>query len=234
MRNFSNLYIFTYASVLVIIVAAILSFTAIKLKPIQNKNIEIKKKQDILSSIDIKSDVENAEELYDKFITKSFTVNSKGEEKQGDAFNTNLKAELDKTPEKRKLPVFECNIDDGIKYIIPVLGKGLWGPIWGYIALNDDFSTIYGATFAHKAETPGLGAEIDQKWFQEKFKGKKIFDEQKNFKSIAVVKGGASPDDIHGVDAISGGTITSKALEETINKCLENYVNYLKIKAIKK
>jgi len=234
MRNFSNLYIFTYASVLVIIVAAILSFTAIKLKPIQNKNIEIKKKQDILSSIDIKSDVENAEELYDKFITKSFTVNSKGEEKQGDAFNTNLKAELDKAPEKRNLPVFECNIDDGIKYIIPVLGKGLWGPIWGYIALNDDFNTIYGATFAHKAETPGLGAEIDQKWFQEKFKGKKIFDEQKNFKSIAIVKGGASPDDIHGVDAISGGTITSKALEETINKCLENYINYLKIKANKK
>ncbi len=102
------------------------------------------------------------------------------------------------------------------KYIIPVRGKGLWGPIWGYVALNDDYNTIYGTVFANEKETPGLGAEISERWFQAEFNGKKLFNDTGDFVSIEVVKGGASPDNPHGVDAVSGGTITSKGLEKML------------------
>ncbi|MCF8296399.1 MAG: NADH:ubiquinone reductase (Na(+)-transporting) subunit C [Saprospiraceae bacterium] len=226
MKNYSNFYIFMYATVLVVIVAAILAFTAVTLKEPQEKNIEIKKKRDILSSISIESTVDDAEALYSKNITNTFIVKSNGEISEGDAFNIDLKTELAKTPEDMQLPLFECT-QNGIKrYIIPVLGKGLWGPIWGYISLEADLNTIYGATFAHKSETPGLGAEIDTKGFQAPFVGKTIFDESGKFVSIIIEKGGAKPGDNHAVDAISGGTITSKALEETIYKCLANYETY--------
>ncbi|HRW22050.1 MAG TPA: NADH:ubiquinone reductase (Na(+)-transporting) subunit C, partial [Bacteroidales bacterium] len=113
------------------------------------------------------------------------------------------------------------------KYIIPLSGKGLWGPIWGYIALNEDMTTVFGATFSHKSETPGLGAEIETDWYQQKFSEKKIFDENGDFVSIKVVKGGAPPDNIHGVDAISGGTITSNGLEDMLFDCLKLYEPYL-------
>ncbi len=221
-----------YATVLVVLVAALLAFTAVSLKPMQDKNIEIKKKQDILSSIGIESTPDIAEGLYSENITNTFIVKTNGEISEGDAFNINIKAEMEKDAAEMSLPMFECtkkgppNEKDTIVYIIPVLGKGLWGPLWGYIALEDDLNTIYGASFAHKAETPGLGAEIDQKWFQAPFVGKTIFDESGKFVSISVVKGGAKPDDNHGVDAISGGTITSVALEETIRESLVNYVTY--------
>ena len=107
------------------------------------------------------------------------------------------------------------------------LGRGLWGPIWGYISLNDDFNTVFGASFAHKSETPGLGAEIASAEFQEQFKGKKIFKD-KTFVSISVVKGGAKPSDPYEVDAVSGGTITSQGLENMIKDCLEGYQAFLK------
>ena len=216
-----------YATVLVVIVAAMLSFTAVKLKPLQDKNIEIKKKRDILSSIGIESTAENAEVLYDENISNTFIIKVDGGISEGDAFNINLKAELAKKESgEMNLPMFECTQDGAKKYIIPVLGKGLWGPIWGYIAIEDDCNTIYGASFAHKAETPGLGSEIDTKEFQKHFAGKQLFDKNGKFVSITIVKGGAEPDDMHGVDAISGGTITSKKLEETIRKCLFNYETY--------
>ena len=147
------------------------------------------------------------------------------------AFYIDLKTEIAKSSNEMNLPLFECtkkgkNNIDTLLYIIPVLGKGLWGPIWGYIALEEDLNTIYGASFAHKAETPGLGSEIDQKWFQAPFVGKTIFDKSGKLVSIIIEKGGAKPGDNHAVDAISGGTITSKALEETIKDCLTNYETY--------
>jgi Na+-transporting NADH:ubiquinone oxidoreductase subunit C len=126
------------------------------------------------------------------------------------------------------LPIFVYKDENGNKkYIIPVRGKGLWGQIWGYVAINDDLNTIYGAVFDHAKETPGLGAEINQDWFMNEFKGKKLFDDNGNFISIEVVKGGgADPADPHAVDAISGGTITSKGLEDMLKDSLAPYVNY--------
>ncbi len=226
MKSYSNFYIFIYSSVLVIIVATLLSFTAFKLKPRQEKNIEIKKEQDILASFGIISTAKEADTLFSKHVVRSFVINNKGDELDGDAFNIDLKEQMAKPTDERLLPIFKCKIDAGIIYTIPVWGVGMWGPIWGYIALEDDLNTIYGATFASESETPGLGAEIDSKPFQKPFKGKKIFDDSGKFVSIAIVKGGAPQGDIHGVDAISGGTITSLALEKTIFDCLDSYVTY--------
>jgi Na+-transporting NADH:ubiquinone oxidoreductase subunit C len=233
----SNKYTFLYAAVMVIIAAAILSTAAIVLKEPQQKNIEIEKKSNILTSVNKGLDAATAadktayiEAEYAKYITNSYIVNTKGEKVDGDAFTVDLHVESGVTDlSLRKLPVFECKDDDGsIKYVLPIRGKGLWGAIWGYVALEDDMNTIYGANFDHKGETPGLGAEINQSWFQAPFKGKKLFDESGKFVSIEVVKGGAAPDDIHGVDAISGGTITSKGLQAMLQDNLSLYVNFLK------
>ncbi len=239
MRNFSNLYIFGFASVLVVVVAALLSFVAEELKPLQERNVEIEKKLDILRSVDMTAGIDEAEnrsafieEMFDKNISESFVINSEGERVEGrNAFEIAkaLKVEMQLPVENRGLPVFVANNPkSGNKYIIPVLGKGLWGPIWGYVAINDDFNTLAGTVFAHSKETPGLGAEINTDWFMSEFSGKKLFDESGNFTSITVVKGGADPGDPHGVDAISGGTITSKGLEKMLWDCLNPYVNYFK------
>lgn len=237
----SNTYIFIYASVMVILVAAVLSFTAIQLKKPQTKNIEVEKKLDILKSVNLEGNYKEAgdkntyvESLYDKYITDSYVINSAGTKREEvKAFDVNLKQELAKPVEERNLPIFVCTHDNGQEnYIIPVLGKGLWGPIWGYVALEKDYNTIYGAVFAHKSETPGLGAEIDTKWFQAQFVGKKLFDNNNNFVSIEVVKGSAGPDNMHGVDGISGGTITSKALEAMLQDCLSSYEKYFKSKSM--
>jgi len=226
---FSNRYIFVYASVLVILVAIVLTIAAVQLKPFQDNNKRVEKMQNILSSLNIESNTKNAKQLYDKFIIKTNVINNKGEEKQGlKAFEVDLYYELKKKPEERSLPVYVAKLDKGDTiYVTQVRGKGLWGPIWGFISFKTDMNTIYGAYFDHKGETPGLGAEIDTKKFQSQFIGKKIFDEAGNFTSVKVIKGGAKPNDSHGVDAISGGTITSNGVTDMIKDCLSDYKEFL-------
>lgn len=228
MNKQSNTYTFLYAAVLVVVVAAVLSFVALQLKPRQKKNVEIEKKQSILKSVNIEATAENAEELYAKYITESFAVNNKGEKLEGvDAFYIDLKKELIKPEADRQLPVYICSNEGEQIMVFPLRGKGLWGPIWGYISLKGDKTTVFGATFDHQGETPGLGAEIATDKFQQPFKEKKIFNEEGKFVSIKVVKGGAG-DDIHGVDAVSGGTITSRGVEDMLNDCLNSYKAFLK------
>jgi Na+-transporting NADH:ubiquinone oxidoreductase subunit C len=170
---------------------------------------------------------ENTEELYDKYIKEGFVVNSEGNVIEGvDAFMVVVKNEQKKQLEQQYLPVFRAEPDDGEKVIIvPVEGKGLWGPLYGYVSLKSDMNTIYGTNFDHKGETPGLGAEINTSDFESQFRGKKLF-ENGNFISVKVLKGGADKNDPHGVDAISGGTITSKGLEKMIFDCLGKYNSY--------
>jgi Na+-transporting NADH:ubiquinone oxidoreductase subunit C len=239
MKSYSNTYIFIFSTVMVVLVAALLSFVAEKLRPIQERNVEIEKKQDILRSVgraQLAAEAEDKdtyiEQEYTEYITGSFVLDRNGSVKEGvDAFAVNLKAEQSRDPAEQSLPVYVyTNPDSSKKYIFPLRGKGLWGPIWGYISLDDDFATIYGAVFAHSKETPGLGAEIDQSWFQAQFKGLVIFDEQDNCVSVEVVKGGAPEGAPSAVDAISGGTITSKALERMMYDCLVNYEPYFKSK----
>lgn len=228
MKEFTNRYIFIFSAVMVIAVAILLSLAATLLQPRQLKNLEIEKKKSMLESIGIASTNETTEKLYDKYITESFVLNSAGELVQGvDAFKVELSIELKKPLDKQYLPVFRATADNGEKVLIlPVEGKGLWGPIWGYVSLKSDLNTIYGVTFDHKGETPGLGAEINTTGFESMFIGKTIYDSD-NFVSVGVIKGGAKKDDPHNVDAISGGTITSKGLQKMLFDCLGKYSDYL-------
>ncbi len=230
MRSYSNTYIFLFSVIMVVVVAAILSVAAMTLQPMQKKNIEINKKQNILTSINIESTADNAEGLYSKYILENYAVNSKGEIKEGvDAFKIDMKKELAKPLEERSLPVFVSSLEDTKQYIIPVYGKGLWGPIWGYVSLEDDLSTIFGANFAHKGETPGLGAEIETSEFQKQFFGKQIFDDLGKFVSISILKGGtANPNSKYEVDGVSGGTITSNGVDDMLKDCLSSYEPYFK------
>ena len=228
MKNFSNTYIFIFSIIMVVIVAVLLSMAAIELKPFQDKNIEVEKKQNILASIGIKSTVNDAVELYSRYITDSYVLNNKGEKQEGvDAFTVELKKELGKPASKRLLPVYVGTLENNVKaYVVPLRGQGLWGPIWGYISLQPDMNTVFGTIFDHQGETPGLGAEISTEWFQRPFIGKKLFSDSTEFVSIKVLKGGAKKDDPHAVDAISGGTITSKALQAMLDSCLMQYKPY--------
>lgn len=122
-------------------------------------------------------------------------------------------------------PVFECTKDNRTLYVCPMVGTGLWGPIWGYVALEADYTTIYGAKFDHKSETPGLGAEINTPFFQDKFNGQKL--NVGNSTLFSVLKGGA-PTNEHSVDGITGGTITSKGVDEMLNRTMPVYVRFLK------
>jgi len=230
---------------MVVIVAAVLSTAATLLKDKQLQNVKNEKMQAILASADIESTPEAAQELYDKYITEEWLINPSGEvtnvykagafEKGSDrAFDVNLKTQLYRKTKGEDFlsPLFVCKVDGETYYIIPLLGKGLWGPVWGNVALQSDFKTIKGVVFDHKGETPGLGAEIVFPIFTNPFIGKTIFDDEGKFTSIKVVKGGAiklpKAQQIHGVDAISGGTITSNSVNDMLFDCLENYVPYIK------
>ena len=226
-----NAYTFIYASVMVVLVAAVLSFAAMKLKAPQDRNVEIEKQQSILKSLNIDVSADKAEQVYKKTITDSYIVNTKGDKVNGDAFTVNLKEEHAKPVDEQKLPVYVADLgDQGKKYIIPVRGTGLWGPIWGYLAFDSDLSTIYGATFDNEGETPGLGAQISTEGFQKQFAGKSIFNSEGKFVSIFVAKasekGKANPK--HSVDAISGGTITSKGLQKMLQDDLSKYTEFFK------
>lgn len=215
---------------MVILVAAILSSAAMLLQPLQQKNIEIEQKRNILASITIESTATDAESLFDQYITESLVVNSKGEIKEGlDAFAVNMTDEIRKSEEEKSLPIFVGLLDgDKKQYVIPVRGAGLWGPIYGYVALNGDFTTIFGTNFGHDGETPGLGSEITTSWFQDRFIGKKIFSEDGVFISIDIVKGKSDPSSLNQVDGITGSTLTTNGLEKMLKDCLKPYEAYFK------
>ena len=145
-----------------------------------------------------------------------------------DAFKLDLHKETKKTHEEQNYPIYIAEKEGKTFYIVPLYGAGLWDAIWGYIALESDKNTIIGASFDHAGETPGLGAEINQSWYEDQYIGKTIFDENNNFVSVKAVKGGAKVGDMHGVDAISGGTITSDGVSMMVEERLKNYVPYLK------
>ncbi len=222
----NNTYTFIFASVLVIVLAAILSFLSVNLSPKQDANIVKEKKQNILKSVGINTSRDSSDVLYNQYIKEEIVLDYNGDIVEGTAFNVNLKLEMKKNIKDQLFPIFLANIDNNREcYIIPLRGKGLWGPIWGYIALENDFKTVFGAVFDHKSETPGLGAEINTTDFQDPFQGKLILKDD-NFVSIKVVKGGAKLGDQHGVDGISGGTITSDGVTDMLYERLENYLPY--------
>lgn len=233
----SNTYIFLYASAMVVIVAAVLSAVSTLLKPYQDLNVEMAKKLDILRSVEKAEMLEQADnrtdyinEEYERYIVDSYVIDHNGEVQEGiDAFEVNVREENRSPVEQRNLPIFVARDDDGREnFIIPVYGRGLWGPVFGYIALEDDYNTIFGVIFDHEGETPGLGAEISTPVFEDQFKGKKIFDEEGEFVSVDVVKPGAVSLNEHRVDGISGGTITGNGVDAMLEDTLGSYVAYFR------
>lgn len=218
----SNAYTIIYASVMVLLVAIVLAFTSQSLRSYQKENEDNDKRQQILRSINVTVTASEAKTKYSELIKEAFLVNDKGEKVEGDAFAADaVKAFAGKT-----YPVFVANVGGQQKYILALSGAGLWGPIWGYISVNDDKNTVFGADFSHSGETPGLGAEIVYPQFSTQFIGKNIF-KNNEFKSIAVVKPGKSAEGQDYVDGISGGTITSQGVNKMINESLHGYVNFL-------
>jgi len=205
------------------------------LKEQQAKNGDLDKMSQILRSVKIYSGLKEAEGFYEKAITDVYAIDSKGVVKisdDRDAFLISVSKEVLKPVEQRLLPVYEALIDGQKKYILPVYGMGLWGPIWGYVALNDDRKTVFAASFSHQGETPGLGAEINTKDFQKQFENKQLIKNEA-FTSIAVLKSGQMAEGKDAVDGISGGTITSKGLEAMLENSLKAYQSFFNSKQTK-
>jgi Na+-transporting NADH:ubiquinone oxidoreductase subunit C len=203
---------------MVIIVAFLLAFVSSSLKERQDKNVELDKMKQILSALNVK-DVEDAEATYNQHIKSDLIIDLNGNvvsEKGG----FELEAKED------RLAVFVCNVNGSTKYILPLYGKGMWDAIGGYLCLNDDKQTIYGAFFSHKGETPGLGAEIATEKFQERFTGKTAISNGEV--KLAVVKNGKVKDSTCEVDGVSGGTVTSGCVSVMLQSYLEKYKNFLK------
>ncbi len=227
-RN-SNLYTFIFAVILVVGVAAALAFTATTLKPLQAENVKKEKMQNILSTIGVNVSRDEAGAQFMDFVKEELALNADGSVNENvEAFKIELIKETKRPKEQQAFPLYIAEKDGKKFYVIPLFGAGLWKEIWGYIALDDDKNTIVGASFDHAGETAGLGAEINQSWYEDQYIGKTIFDEDNNFVSVKAVKGGAKSGDMHGVDGISGGTITSDAVTDMITERLENYLPYFK------
>ncbi len=213
----SNAYILTYATVMVVLVAAVLAFVALSLKPLQAENVLNEKKSAILTALGA------ADQNYDEYIT-AFAVDTKGNKVEGQDVIAML-SDLPATYKSGVYPLFQAK--DG-RMVIPVTGTGLWGAIWGYVALEGDMSTISGIVIDHAGETPGLGAEIATPHHQSMYVGKKLF-EGDDFVSVSLVKGGAATSGAaanHEVDAITGGTKTSDGVTMMLKNSLGSYVPF--------
>ncbi len=219
MNKNSNLYIVIYSTVMVVVVATLLAVAALALKSRQDANILNEKKEAILASLSLQG------QNYDEVI-ESFVVNEKGEKMEG-ADPIQLLFDLPTAFAENTLPVFQAA--DG-RIVVPVSGVGLWGPMWGYVALEKDMNTISGIVLDHAGETPGLGAEVATQKHQAMYKGKTIF-EGEEFVSVTLRKGGAK-DPNHEVDAISGGTKTSDGVTAMLKTSLGAYLPLLKVSAV--
>lgn len=215
----SDVYAVLYSAVVVVIVAFLLAGVSSALKPMQDANVELDKKKQILASLNEKN-LADAAATYDALIVADPIVDAQGNVV---AENGGFEVANDAVNEDN-LPLYIAKIDGATKYILPMTGNGLWGGIWGYLALNDDCNTIYGVYFSHASETPGLGAEIAGDKFQGRFPGKKVYGENGEV-GLSVMKKSADAD-FH-VDAVSGATITCNGVDAMLKLKLLPYYKYL-------
>lgn len=227
----SNTYTIIYASILVILVAFLLAFVSSALKSRQDANVEIDKKQQILSSLNIRNlDKADVDKQYKEVIVKDAVMNAKGEiiqqgeNKDQDGFRIENKDIND-----NQMPIYQALVDGKTYYVVPMTGRGLWGGLWGYISISEDFLTVYGTYFSHESETAGLGALIAEQKFQELFNGKKLFTDEESQDKVAltVVKHGKVQDANIEVDGITGATLTTNGVAEMINSGLQCYIDAL-------
>ena len=241
-RTDSNGYTMIFAVIMVLVVGSMLAFFASSLKPNIDENKRIEKQQNILYAMGVNenegtsanfvsTDVAGAE--FVKYITKQIVI-------QGDKITENDKAYLievkkEQTNAKngleRKLPLFVGEKEGKTFYVAPIRGKGLWDAIWGYVAMDENM-IVQGAYFDHKGETPGLGANIKQRYFMDDFIGEHLMTAEGDFKGIRVAKGNNDPKNLektdYEVDAIAGATITGDGVSAMIKADLKLYVSYFK------
>lgn len=232
MNTNKNSYIIIYSAVLVIVVAFLLAYIFQALKPMQDVNVALDKKKQILAALNIRElgDVESAEK-YKEVVKADMIVDANAQVVEaGEQGGENAAFKLNSADYKAgKLAVYDCEVDGKKKYVIPVYGMGLWGPIWGYIALDDDKNTVFGAYFNHDSETAGLGAEIkDSKAWQDQFIGKKIFSADGQKIAIAVKKKSDVKNPASECDAVTGATLTSDGVSLMLQDCFAKYITYLK------
>ena len=203
----SNTYIIIYSVVLVVIVAFCLAFVYTSLKERQEANVALDVKKQVLAALDIRdfADDAAAETVYQETVEKTDTLDA----------------------ETKKI-VYLCNVKGEKKYVLFVKGMGLWGPVWGYVALNADKATVYGAYFNHEGETAGLGAEIkDSRAWQNLFKGKTAYVDGKPVLSVKKANDIRPEEKGYTVDAITGATLTSDGVNLMLQSCLADYKDYL-------
>lgn len=230
MKTNSNSYTIIYSVIIVVIVAFLLAFVFQALKPMQDANVALDKKKQILNSLNIRDlNDAQADAKYKEVIVADRVIDEKGKVLlPGTSGGENAGFKLESKDYKEgKLALYICRVNGETKYVIPVYGMGLWGPISGYIALNADKSTIYGVYFNHESETAGLGAEIkDNKAWQEKFQGKKLFKNGDN-KAIALSVEKKVEDPTTQVDAVTGATLTSNGVRDMLHEALGKYLVFI-------
>ena len=231
MNTNSNSYTIIYASVMVIIVAFLLAFVSSSLKPIQDANVAIDKKSQILASLNIRGlEKSEIEAEYDKVIVSDPIIKADGAVVNEGAAKDEASFVLDsKDVNDENMPLYIANVDGATKYVIPVTGRGLWGGLWGYIALNEDCQTVFGAYMSHSSETAGLGALLVEDWFHARFVGKKLFkgDDQV---ALTVVKAGAVKEADYEVDGITGATLTTNGVANMVKDGLQKYIGFINTK----
>ena len=241
-RTDSNVYTIIFAIVMVLIVGSMLAFFASSLKPNIDENKRIEKQQNILYAMGVNENDESsanfvstavAGEEFAKYIKKQIVIQGDDITEDDKAYLIDVKKQqsLAKEGKERKLPLFIGEKDGKTFYVAPIRGKGLWDAIWGYVSMDENM-VVQGAYFDHKGETPGLGANIKQRYFMDDFYGEHLLTEAGVFKGITVAKGNNDPKNQdktdYEVDAIAGATITGDGVSAMIKKDLALYVPYFK------
>lgn len=230
MKTNSNSYTIIYSVIIVVIVAFLLAFVSQTLTPMQDANVALDKKKQILNSLNIRDlNDAQADAKYKEVVVADRVIDEKGKVLlPGTTGGENAGFKLESKDYKEgKLALYICRVNGETKYVIPVYGMGLWGPISGYIALNADKSTVYGVYFNHESETAGLGAEIkDNKAWQEKFQGKKLFKNGDD-KTIALSVEKKVEDPTTQVDAVTGATLTSNGVRDMLHEALGKYLVFI-------
>ncbi|WP_158843957.1 Na(+)-translocating NADH-quinone reductase subunit C [Algibacter sp. L1A34] len=241
-RTDKNSYTIIFAVVMVLVVGSLLAFTASSLKPNIDENKRLEKQQNILYAMGVNENDETsanfvstdkAPDLFKKYIKKQLVIQDGKVTEDDEAYLIDVKKEQTnaKAGIARRLPLLEGVKDGKTFYIAPIRGKGLWDAIWAYVAMDENM-VIQGAYFDHKGETPGLGANIKQRFFMDDFIGEHLLDNSDRFKGIDVSKSNADPknDDKtdNEVDAIAGATITGNGVSAMIKSDLKLYVPFFK------
>lgn len=232
MKTNTNSYTIIYSAILVIVVAFLLALVFQILKPMQDVNVALDQQRQILYSLNIRGlDDKAAAAKYKEVVMADRVIDENGKIlERGTRGGTQAGFKLNSADYKAgRLALYVCKVNGETKYVLPVYGMGLWGPINAFVALNDDKNTVYGAYFNHESETAGLGAEIkDNLRWQQQFQGKKIFKPKTNEIGLAAVK--KIEDPASQVDAVTGATLTSNGVNDMFKEGFGKYMKFLKEK----